>query len=65
MSLADELIKTKRVPAILSGRSAMNANYVPHSFAKSQNAWIESFYSSNGYFEYSSINRLGIGDPKG
>ena len=65
MSLADELIKTKRVPGVLSGRSAMNANYVPHSFAKSQNAWIESFYSSNGYLEYSAISRLGIGDPKG
>ena len=65
MSLADELIKTKRIPGVLTGKSVISASYIPHSFAKSQNAWIESFYSSNGYLEYSAVSRLGIGDPRG
>jgi len=63
-TLADELIRTRRLPgSITGGRTLSKASYVPHSYAKSQTSWIDNFYASNGYLEYDSIIRLGISDP--
>ncbi len=36
------------------GKSATKATYIPNSYAKAQNTWIDSFYSSNGYLEVTS-----------
>jgi E3 UFM1-protein ligase 1 len=33
------------------GKSASKATYIPNSYAKAQNNWIDSFYASNGYLE--------------
>ena len=33
------------------GKSASKATYIPNSYARAQNAWIDSFYTSNGYLE--------------
>jgi len=63
-SLAEELIRTGRLPGLLSGgRTAAKASYIPHSYARAQNAWVDSFYTSNGYLEYDAVARLGISDP--
>ena len=63
-SLAEELVRTGRLPGSLSGgRSAGKAAYIPHSYARAQAAWVESFYASNGYLEYEAVSRLGISDP--
>ena len=65
MSLAEELIRTKVIPgSITGGKTVTKATYIPHSYAKSQNSWIENFYSSNGYLEYDSVSRLGISDAQ-
>jgi len=64
-SLAEELIRTGRLPGqITGGRSAAKASYVPHSYARAQQQWVDSFLSSNGYLEYDAVTRLGISDPK-
>jgi len=63
-SLAEELIRTGRLPGIISGgRSAGKASYIPHSYARAQTAWVDSFYASNGYLEYEAVARLGISEP--
>jgi len=63
-SLAEELIRTARLPGVITGgRTAAKASYIPHSYARAQNAWVESFYTSNGYLEYDAVARLGISDP--
>ena len=64
-SLAEELIRTGRLPGIISGgRSAGKASYIPHSYARAQTAWVDSFYASNGYLEYEAVARLGISEPQ-
>jgi len=64
-SLAEELIRTGRLAGqITGGRSAAKASYVPHSYARAQQKWVDSFLSSNGYLEYDAVTRLGISDPK-
>eukprot|EP00092_Neocalanus_flemingeri_P007696 GFUD01008312.1.p1 GENE.GFUD01008312.1~~GFUD01008312.1.p1 ORF type:complete len:788 (+),score=294.35 GFUD01008312.1:119-2482(+) len=63
-SLAEELIRTGRLPGVLTGgRTVAKASYIPHSYARAQNAWVDSFYTSNGYLEYDAVARLGISDP--
>ena len=63
-SLAEELVRTGRLPGAMSGgRSAGKATYIPHSYARAQAAWVDSFYASNGYLEYEAVSRLGIQDP--
>ena len=63
-SLAEELIRTGRLPGVLAGgRAAGKATYIPHSYARAQAAWVDSFYASNGYLEYEAVTRLGISEP--
>lgn len=50
---------------ISGGRTLMKATYIPNSYAKSQNSWVENFYASNGYLEYKALTRIGISDAKG
>ena len=64
-SLAEELIRTGRLPGVLSGgKSAGKASYIPHSYARAQTVWVESFLASNGYLEYDAVSRVGISDPQ-
>lgn len=64
-SLAEELIRTKRLPGVLTGgRTSSKATYVPHSYARAQAAWVDSFLTSNGYLEYDAVARLGLADPR-
>ena len=37
----------------LGGRNVAKATYIPHSYSRSQNSWIEDFYTSNSYLEVS------------
>lgn len=63
-SLAEELTRTGRAPGVMSGgRTVAKASYIPHSYAKAQNAWVNNFLASNGYLEYDAVARLGISDP--
>lgn len=63
-SLTEELIRTGRLPGVLSGgKTAGKASYIPHSYARAQSAWVESFYASNGYLEYDAVARLGVSEP--
>jgi len=65
-SLTEELIRTSRLPGVLTGgKTSSKATYIPHSYAKAQNTWVESFYTSNGYLEFDAVSRLGISDPVG
>jgi len=65
LSLAEELIRTGRLPGQISGgKSASKAVYTPHSYAKAQATWVEDFLASNQYLEYDAVGRLGIQDPK-
>ena len=64
-SLAEEQIRTGRLPGVLTGgRTAAKASYIPHSYARAQASWVESFYASNGYLEYDAVGRLGVAEPK-
>jgi hypothetical protein len=38
------------------GKTATKATYIPNSYAKAQNTWIDSFYSSNGYLEVTTLS---------
>ena len=58
-SVAEELIRTRRLPGLLTRNS-----YTPHSYARAQAAWVDSFLASNQYLEYDSVARLGIPDPQ-
>ena len=63
-SLTEELIRTGRLPGVVSGgRTAGKASYIPHSYARAQSDWVESFYASNGYLEYEAVSRLGVSEP--
>lgn len=65
-SLTEEMIRTSRLPGVLSGgKTASKASYIPHSYARAQNQWVDSFYVSNGYLEFDAVSRLGISDPVG
>ncbi len=63
-SLADELIKTRRLfGAITGGKKASKATFIPHAYSRAQVRWIDDFVAQNGYVEYAAVARLGISDP--
>ncbi|XP_064606518.1 E3 UFM1-protein ligase 1-like [Liolophura sinensis] len=63
-SVLEELVSSKRLAGSVSGGRQEKATYIPDIYTKSQNNWIDSFYKQNGYLEYDSVRRLGIGDAK-
>ena len=64
-TLAEELVRTGRLPGVLTGgRTAGKASYIPHSYARAQTAWVDSFYASNGYLEYDAVARIGISEAQ-
>ena len=46
LDILDELIKSKRLAGSFTGGKA---SYVPDIYSKSQNDWVDAFYSQNGY----------------
>lgn len=64
-TLAEELIRTKRLAGSLSGgKKATKATYVPHVYSNAQTKWIDDFMAQNGYLDYDAVARLGISEPQ-
>ncbi|KAK7870281.1 hypothetical protein R5R35_001007 [Gryllus longicercus] len=61
--IIDSLLERKQVPGVITGSQSGNSLYIPSVYSKAQNDWINNFYRQNGYLEYDSLGRLGIGDP--
>lgn len=57
--IVDGLIKDGRIDATIENRQ-----YVPAIYAREQNEWIDTFYSSNYYVEYDILLRKDIKQPK-
>nr|CAG4646077.1 EOG090X0267 [Macrothrix elegans] len=65
-SVLDELVRTKRIEATVTGGRQVNvATIVPDIYSRSQSEWVQSFLKQNGYLEYDALTRLGLPDPKG
>lgn len=63
-AVLDELIELKKVAGSLIGGHQETATFVPDVYSRTQDEWVSAFYSQNGYFDYSTMSRLGISDPK-
>ena len=44
----------------LIGGHQETATFVPDVYSRTQDEWISAFYSQNGYFDYSTMSRLGM-----
>ncbi|KAF6730358.1 E3 UFM1-protein ligase 1 [Oryzias melastigma] len=62
-SVLEELVSTGRLKGSVVGGRQDKAVYVPDIYAKTQNAWVDSFLQQNGYLEFDALVRLGIPDP--
>uniref|UniRef100_A0AAQ6ACG7 E3 UFM1-protein ligase 1 n=1 Tax=Amphiprion ocellaris TaxID=80972 RepID=A0AAQ6ACG7_AMPOC len=62
-SVLEELVNTGRLKGSVVGGRQDKAVYVPDIYAKTQNAWVDSFLQQNGYLEFDALVRLGIPDP--
>uniref|UniRef100_A0A8D3DVM4 E3 UFM1-protein ligase 1 n=1 Tax=Scophthalmus maximus TaxID=52904 RepID=A0A8D3DVM4_SCOMX len=58
-----ELVNTGRLKGCVVGGRQDKAVYIPDIYAKTQNAWVDSFLQQNGYLEFDALVRLGIPDP--
>ncbi|XP_022089822.1 E3 UFM1-protein ligase 1-like isoform X2 [Acanthaster planci] len=59
-----DLVDKGRLNGSIVGGRQDKAVYVPDLYAKTQNAWVDSFHAQNGYLEYDALARLGITDAK-
>ncbi|XP_033636032.1 E3 UFM1-protein ligase 1-like isoform X2 [Asterias rubens] len=59
-----ELVDSGRLNGSIAGGRQDKASYIPDLYAKTQNAWVDSFLAQNGYLEYDALTRLGISDVK-
>ncbi len=41
----------------------MSAVFVPEVYVKAQRKYVQSFFSQNGYVEYSSLKKIGVTEP--
>jgi hypothetical protein len=64
-SLIVNLIRENRINGNLIGTSKENSIFYPKVYTDAQSKYIESFFSQNGYIEYSLVRNLGINDPEG
>jgi len=65
-TLAEELIRTKRVAGTLTGgKKANKATYNPAAYARAQLQWTDDFMTQNGYVEHEAVARLGVTDAPG
>nr|XP_046229603.1 E3 UFM1-protein ligase 1 [Scatophagus argus] len=62
-SVLEELVETGRLKGSVVGGRQDKAVYIPDIYAKTQNAWVDSFLQQNGYLEFDALVRLGIPDP--
>ncbi|XP_034383789.1 E3 UFM1-protein ligase 1 [Cyclopterus lumpus] len=62
-SVLEELVNTGRLRGSVVGGRQDKAVYIPDIYAKTQNAWVDSFLQQNGYLEFDALVRLGIPDP--
>uniref|UniRef100_A0A3Q3XBB7 E3 UFM1-protein ligase 1 n=1 Tax=Mola mola TaxID=94237 RepID=A0A3Q3XBB7_MOLML len=59
----EELVDSGRLKGSIVGGRQDKAVYIPDIYAKTQNAWVDSFLQQNGYLEFDALLRLGIPDP--
>jgi hypothetical protein len=59
------LSRDHRVNGNLIGTTKENSIFYPKVYTDAQSKYIESFFSQNGYIEYSLVRNLGITDPEG
>lgn len=64
-SLIVNLIRENRIHGNLIGTSKENSIFYPKVYTDAQSKYIESFFSQNGYIEYSLVRNLGVTDPEG
>lgn len=64
-SVLEELVNSGRLKGSVVGGRQDKAVYIPDIYAKTQNAWVDSFLQQNGYLEFDALVRLGIPDPSG
>ncbi|XP_068564656.1 E3 UFM1-protein ligase 1 [Cebidichthys violaceus] len=62
-SVLEELVNTGRLKGSVVGGRQDKAVYIPDIYARTQNAWVDSFLQQNGYLEFDALVRLGIPDP--
>lgn len=62
-SVLEELVNSGRLKGSVVGGRQDKAVYIPDIYAKTQNAWVDSFLQQNGYLEFDALVRLGIPDP--
>ncbi|CAG0897590.1 unnamed protein product [Cyprideis torosa] len=64
-SIADQLIRVKRVSGIIQGgRQGGKAMFIPSIYTKAQATRVKEFYQQNGFIEYDMLNRLGISEAE-
>lgn len=59
------LIRDNRINGNLIGTTKENSIFYPKVYTDAQSKYIESFFSQNGYIEYSLVRNLGVTDPEG
>ncbi|XP_070705497.1 E3 UFM1-protein ligase 1 [Pempheris klunzingeri] len=62
-SVLEEFVNSGRLKGSVVGGRQDKAVYIPDIYAKTQNAWVDSFLQQNGYLEFDALLRLGIPDP--
>ncbi|CAF5002568.1 unnamed protein product, partial [Rotaria socialis] len=64
-NLIVNLIRENRINGNLIGTTKENSIFYPKLYTDAQAKYIESFFSQNGYIEYSLVRNLGVNDPEG
>lgn len=59
------LIRDHRINGNLIGTTKENSIFYPKVYTDAQSKYIESFFTQNGYLEYSLVKNVGIADPEG
>jgi len=65
IGLIVNLIRDNRINGNLIGTTKENSIFYPKVYTDAQAKYIESFFSQNGYIEYSLVRNLGVNDPEG
>jgi hypothetical protein len=65
LGLIVNLIRDNRINGNLIGTTKENSIFYPKVYTDAQSKYIESFFSQNGYIEYSLVRNLGVTDPEG
>ncbi|XP_066914006.1 E3 UFM1-protein ligase 1 homolog [Clytia hemisphaerica] len=60
-NVLETLVKSNRLCGALQGRQE-KAIFIPEIYSKAQTSYIDSFFKENGYIEYHTLSKIGIGD---